>query len=166
MDRPKNARLEGRNGEIWVEYCNGRTQDFLAEKYNLTQQRISQIVGEVRDNLPEEIRAETIASEADLLRRIRAEIIEEVYGAKPVPVTVGKDGDILKDPETGEVVRDHGGRLAALDRVDKLTQRLHRLFGIDAPAKLDLNLNGEEEKAKAAGAEAVAYLHGGTDDSV
>lgn len=164
MDRPKNARLEGRNGRIWVEYCNGRTQEFLADKYGVSQQRISQIITEVRDSLGEEIRSETIAAEAELLRRVRAEILDEIYGAKPIPVTVGKDGEILKDPETGEVVRDHGGRLAGVAAADRITQRLHRLLGIDAPAKLDLNLNGEEERAKQAGAEAVAYLHGGEDD--
>lgn len=164
MPREKNARLEGRNGRIWRDYCRGASQVKLAERYNLTQQRISQIINEVRDSLGEEIRAETIAAEAELLRTLREEILSEIYDADAIPVTVGKDGDILRDPETGEVVRDHGGRLAAIDRADRLTQRLHRLLGIDAPAKLDLNLTGEEERAKQAGAEAVAYLHGGSDD--
>lgn len=163
MDRPKNARLEGRNGQIWVEYCNGRTQEFLAEKYSLSQARISQIISEVRDSLGEEIRNETIATEAELLRRLRAEVLADVYGANPAPVTAGKDGEIVKDPETGEVVRDHAGRLAGLNAANTLTMRLHRLLGIDAPAKLDLNLSGEEERAKQAGAEAAAYLHGGDD---
>ena len=164
MPRAKNARLEGRNGRIWRDYCRGANQVTLAERYELSQARISQIINEVRDTLGEEVRSETIQSEAELLRTLRDEILAEVYDADAIPVTVGKDGDILRDPDTGEIVRDHGGRLAALDRADRLTQRLHRLLGIDAPAKLDLNLSGEEERAKQAGAEAVAYLHGGSDD--
>lgn len=164
MERPKNARLEGRNGRIWRDYCRGANMAKLAERYDLSVARISQICSEVRDSLGEEVRLETIQVEADLIRTLRDEILADVYDARPIPVTVGKDGDILKDPDTGEVVRDHTGRLAGLTAADRLTQRLHRLLGIDAPAKLDLNLTGEEEKAKAVGAEAVAYLHGGSDD--
>lgn len=164
MERPKNARLEGRNGRIWRDYCRGANMATLAERYSLSIARISQICSEVRDSLGEEVRNETIQQEAEMLRTLRDEILAEVYDAKPIPVTVGKDGDILKDPETGEVVRDHGGRLAGVAAADRITQRLHRLLGIDAPAKLDLNLTGEEERAKQAGAEAVAYLHGGSDD--
>lgn len=156
--------LGGRNGCIWRDYCRGATQEKLAERYGLSQQRISQIIRETRDSIGEEVRTEVIQTEAELLRTLREEILAEIYDAKPVPVTVGKDGAVLLDPETGEVVRDHGGRLAAIDRVDRISSRLHRLLGIDAPAKLDLNLTGEEEKAKQAGAEAAHYLHGGESD--
>jgi hypothetical protein len=164
VDRKKNARLEGRNGRIWRDYCRGANMATLAERYDLSIGRISQICAEVRDGLGEEVRNEVIAQEAELLRTLRDEVLAEVYDAMPAPVTAGKDGDIVKDPETGETVRDHAGRLAGLAAANNLTMRLHRLLGIDAPAKLDLNMNGEEERAKQAGAEAVAYLHGGNDD--
>lgn len=165
MDRKKNSRLEGRNGRIWRDYCRGATMQKLADRYDLTVQRISQIVNEVRDNLGEEVRNEVIQTEAEMLRELRDQVLSEIFDAMAAPVTAGKDGNIVLDPETGEVVRDHGGRLAGLNAANNLTMRLHRLLGIDAPAKLDLNLSGEEEKAKQAGAEAVSYLHGGDDDS-
>ena len=46
-------RLEGRNGEIWRKHLLGWTQDALAEEYDLSQARISQILSDVRALIPE-----------------------------------------------------------------------------------------------------------------
>lgn len=46
-------RLEGRNGAIWRLYLEGHTQESLAERYEVSQQRISQIISEVRESIPE-----------------------------------------------------------------------------------------------------------------
>lgn len=155
-----DERLIGRNGEIWKKYCRGMTQEALAIEYKLTRPRISQIIKEVRNDIPIEERENLIKQEMDLLRDLRAEVLQ-LWDEKAAPMFVGKDGTPAKDPETGKLVRDHSGRLAALARADSITARLHRLAGLDAPQKLDLSLAGEEEAAKRAAGEALAKLHGG-----
>jgi hypothetical protein len=149
-----NPALVGRNGRIWRDYCRGATQEKLAEKYELTQQRISQIVNEVKDSIAIEERADLVKRETDLLLTLREEVLDLWDADAP---------DLVSNGRVIEGTKDHSGRLAALAAVDRLTARLHRVHGLDAPAKLDLNLHGEEEKAKQAGAEALTFLHGGTD---
>ncbi|MEV2228390.1 sigma factor-like helix-turn-helix DNA-binding protein [Streptomyces phaeochromogenes] len=46
-------RLEGRNGAIWRAYLEGHTQEAIAEKFDITQQRVSQIINDVRESVPE-----------------------------------------------------------------------------------------------------------------
>ena len=46
-------RLEGRNGEVWRLYLQGHTQESLAEQFGVSQQRISQVINEVRESIPE-----------------------------------------------------------------------------------------------------------------
>lgn len=46
-------RLEGRNGEVWRLYLEGHTQEAIAERFGLTQQRVSQIIEQVRESIPE-----------------------------------------------------------------------------------------------------------------
>lgn len=46
-------RLEGRNGMIWRLYLEGHTQESLAERFDVSQQRISQIIEQVRESIPE-----------------------------------------------------------------------------------------------------------------
>lgn len=160
---PENPALAGRNGRIWRDYCRGSTQAELAEKYGLSQQRVSQIVNEVKDSIPLEERTDLIRQETDLLRALRKEVLE-LWDAEPAPLIHGPRAEIVRD-ENEEVVKDHTGRLAALARAESLTARLHRVYGLDAPAKLDLSLAGEEEAAKRAAGEALAHLHGGTEEA-
>lgn len=46
-------RLEGRNGQIWRAYLEGHTQEAIAERFGISQQRVSQIIEEVRESIPE-----------------------------------------------------------------------------------------------------------------
>lgn len=129
------SRLKGRNGHIWRDYCRGMTQEALGEKYKLSQARISEIVAEVRDSIPDQTREELIQREIEYLYRVGAEVME-LWDMQAPPVTVGKDGDVLYDPETGELMRDHSGRLAALAAGLKVRQQIAGLLGLNAPTKL------------------------------
>lgn len=149
-----NPALAGRNGRIWKEYCRGATQEELAEKYELTQPRISQIIAEVRDSIPLDERDALVKQETDLLRDLRREVLELWDADAP---------DLVSNGRVIEGTKDHGGRLAALAAADRLTARLHRVLGIDAAQKLDLTLPGEIAAAQKAAAEAITELHGGTD---
>lgn len=154
-------RLEGRDGEIWRLFCRGTTQEALAEKFGISQPRVSQIISAIRDSIPIQERVDIVKQEVDFLAGLRAEVLE-LWDSVPAPMVAGPRAEIVKD-ENGNTVQDHTGRLAALARAESLTARLHRVLGLDAPAKLDLNLQGEEEAARRAAAEALTRLHGGTD---
>jgi transcriptional regulator with XRE-family HTH domain len=151
-----NPSLNGRNGQIWKFYCRGLNQEALAAKFGLTQQRISQIVNEVRNSIPQEERAEIVKQETELLRQLRVEVLE-LWDAAAAPMV--SNGRLI------EGVVDHAGRLAALARAESLTARLHRVHGLDAPQKLDLNVGGEEEATRKAAADALSHLHGGETDA-
>jgi hypothetical protein len=67
--------------------------------------------------------------------------------------------------EDGVIVRDAGPRMAALDRIVKVEDRLAKLLGLDAPVKADVTVNEQaRQQAQDAAAQAVARLHGGTDE--
>lgn len=150
-----SRRLEGRNGEIWRLFCRGRTQESLAEQFGISQPRVSQIINEVRDSIGPVERADIVKRESDLLDQLRAEVLD-LWEKGPNKAYAANGREL-------EGVEDHSGRLAALAAADRLTARMHRLLGLDAPAKLDLSLQGEEEASRRAAAEAIAKLHGGTD---
>lgn len=59
-------RLHGRDGAIWRSYLLGRTQEAIAAEHNISQQRVSQILAEVRASIPEDAR--TDAALVDLER--------------------------------------------------------------------------------------------------
>ncbi len=153
-------RLTGRNGEIWRDYCGGRTQAWLAAKHGISQPRVSEIIQAVRDGITQETREEEIQRSLEMLAELRAGALE-VYRLAAAPVFVGKDGDVAYDPEDGSVVRDHGGRLRALETAVKVDQRIAQLLGLDAAQKMDLAVStGEVGAAEKLAQEASQRLHG------
>jgi hypothetical protein len=61
--------------------------------------------------------------------------LAEMRGA---PVTAGKDGDVVLDPEDATVVRDYSLRLAALEQARKADVEIRKLHGLDAATKVDV----------------------------
>lgn len=149
---PEDERLTDRNGLIWRDYCAGRTQAWLAKEYGLSQARVSQIISQVRDGIPEERREEMVERSLELLRDLQAGAVE-IYRMAPAPVFVGKDGDPAIDPDSGEYVRDHSGRLRALETAVKVNESVRKLLGLDAAQKLDMHVEAGEVRAAAALAE-------------
>lgn len=127
-------RLGGRNGEVWRAYVNGRTQEWIAERLDLSQQRIAQILSEVRDSLPEDARQDWRISALETLGHLHAEMLE--IANREAPPAYSQGGKILMD-EHGDVVRDVSSRLAAVDRVLKVQERASRLLGLDAPDRVE-----------------------------
>lgn len=156
----EDVRLAGRNGVIWRDYCGGMTQEALAVREGISQARVSQIIAQVRDSIPEEDRELEVQRSLEMLRELRAGALE-VYRMAPAPVFVGKDGDPAQDPETLEYVRDHSGRLRALDTALKVDQRIATLLGLDAAQKLDMNVaTGEARQAERLAEEAARRVAG------
>lgn len=161
MGTPQDDRLTGRDGDIWRAYCNGKTQEALAREFGISQSRISQIINEVRASIPEVDKAQAYQRELDFLDTLRG-MSMEIAAMPAAPVTAGKDGNVVLDPETGAVVRDYGGKLAAMDRAVKMHERYAKLLGLEAPTKVDMTVQEQtQQAAQAAAADALARLHGG-----
>lgn len=126
-----------RNSEIWRDYVCGSSQVAIAQKYGISQQRVSQIVQAMRDALGVESRQERSAREVAFLDEVRREAMEIAHG-KAAPLVAGKDGDVVRDPETQEVVRDHSGRLAAMSLAVQTSAHIRRALGLDAPVRTEI----------------------------
>jgi hypothetical protein len=77
-------------------------------------------------------------AEGDRLELV-AQRLMEILEAPGAPVTAGKDGDVLYDPETKTVVRDTAATLNAARTIIAASARLSALFGLDEPVRTDVN---------------------------
>jgi hypothetical protein len=133
-----------RNAEIWRAYVDGEGQASIGKRYGITQQTVSEIIVKWRESIPQETREERALREIAFLDEVRVEAMK-VARMTPAPVTVGKDGDILRDPEhkdpetrEGVVVRDYSGRLAAMSLGVTVSTHMRKLLGLDAPTRTEI----------------------------
>lgn len=125
------TELAARRAEAWELYVAGWTQREIGEKLDVDQSTISDYLREYRAGVPQQTREQLIekhqAGLAWATKRLR-ELAE-----KPAPpVTAGAQGDIVRDPLTGDIVRDYAlQRQAALDLV-RLQEREAKLLGLNA----------------------------------
>jgi hypothetical protein len=129
--------LEGRNGTIWRDHViGGLTLEAAGEKHGISPQRVHQIIREVRANMPEfvqrELLQDSLERNADARRRLL-----ELAEMKGVPVTAGKDGAVVMDPESNTVVRDYALRLKALELMMRADDQLAKRMGLDSPTKVE-----------------------------
>ena len=150
-----------RDLEMWRHHVRGKRQADIARMYGITQQSVCDAIARHRATIPEETRDQITRREVDYLTSIRDEVLALWVDTLGAPVTAGKDGKIVMDPKTQEVVRDHTGRLTAVRTALQITERLHKLTGLDAAIRVDITKT-EADAANAAAAEAVAHLHGGS----
>lgn len=161
----EDVRHLGRNGEWWRLWCEGRTQSWIAAQYGVTQTAVSQALAKVRSEISAPDREEEIQRSLEMLHALRAGALE-IWRMAAAPVTAGKDGTVVYDPETHEVVRDHTGRLRALETALKTDQMIATRLGLDAAAKMDLNVSRSEElAAETLAREAAARVHRSDDDA-
>lgn len=139
--RRGQARQPGRDVEIWRAYCGGATQEAIARRLNVNQATVSRAIDRVRKSIPDEDKAELVQREIAFLNAMRDEMMADF--AAPPPPAFDQKGNALEDPETGEYVRDPSARYAAYDRALRSHERLCRLLGLDAPAKVDVD--GKQE---------------------
>lgn len=137
MAEQGGAELEGRAGTVWELYAVKRwSQERIGRHLGISQQRVSQVLADVRAALPAVDKAamiqQSVDLHADLVRRCYE--LAELEGA---PITAGKDGDVVRDPVTDEVVRDYSGRLAALRLAMNAEEQLRKLIGLDAATKTE-----------------------------
>ena len=121
-----------------LRVVNRLTLTEIADRFNLSPQRIGQIVAEVTAKLP--------PLDLDAVRRQSMELYDEIERQalalaerEGAPVTSGKDGDVVVDPVTGEVVRDYALRLNALETARKASLERRKLLGLDAATKTEIS---------------------------
>jgi len=88
-------RLAGRNGAIWQAYVRGSCQDAIAARFGISQQRVSQVIKDVRDSIPEETKQEIVTREIELLYMVRTGVVEMFEQALEVR---------LRDPENDAAI--------------------------------------------------------------
>ena len=137
----EQRRLDGRNGDIWRGHCSGKTNEALAAEYGISNQRVSQILAKIRQDMPAEDRADLVRREVDLLDRLRREVLE-LWDAPPKPAY--SNGRMMVD-EDGLPIPDHSARLAAVDRAVRLHERLSKLVGLDAAQKTEATVKVDPE---------------------
>lgn len=133
-----------RDKDIVTDYIVHRlTLREIGEKHGISLGRVSQIVLEQRQRN---------AIDHNALRMKSLTILEEIQRRQleiaamlPAPVTVGKDGVILRDPEVvGDdglpaVVRDYAAALKALADAVRTDEALAKRFGLDAATKAEVS---------------------------
>lgn len=148
------VELDGRDGEVWRSFAvKGWNQARIAREFGISQQRVSQIVEEVRKAIRPLLAEEMTQQSMEFLRDVqsRAYEIAEMAGA---PVAVGKDGTILTEPcdcdenmgsgpcgHPPKIVRDYSGRLNALRLAHDIDKSVRKLHGLDAPEKREMSGN-------------------------
>lgn len=153
-------RLEERDWTWWTEWISGRTQAAIARDAGVDQSTVSRAIDRVRAVIPESDKEELVRRSVDMLLELQAGALE-VWRMAPAPVFVGKDGDPAQDPDSGEYVRDHAGRLAALKAAVGVNESVRRLMGLDAAQKLDMAVaTGEARQAERLAEEAARRVAG------
>lgn len=147
MARLSKARLAERRAQAWELYVGGKTQYQIADLLSLDQSTVSDDLRIHADSMTPQSREtavkrheETIAWAVDQLRELAA-----MDGA---PVTAGKDGNVVRDPEridprTGKnvVVRDYTGRFTAIRELRGYLDREAKLLGLNAADKVEVSGN-------------------------
>lgn len=123
-----------RNAEIVHLWVSGWTQVRIAERFGMSDKTVSAIITRERAKMKIGDRQALVERETAFLDRVRT-MAMEIADQAPAPVTAGKDGDVVRDPATGEVVRDHGGRLAGMKEARETSRDLRKLLGLDQPTQ-------------------------------
>lgn len=152
-----NPGLEGRNGLIWRDYCRGATQEALAEEHRISQAQVSRIISAVRAQIPPTDLDEARARHVDFLSGMTRQAAE--IAALP-PAQAYSNGRAMYGPD-GEPVLDYSGKLKAMETAVRISERVAKILGMDAPAKIEHGLtDAAAEAAAQAASEAMSRLHG------
>lgn len=138
MPAAKTPRLNGRDGEVWHRYIRGETQAAIAAEYRISQQRVSQILGEVRDEVGPADRAAEALKAAEALVQLKGPLFAAALG----------------------------GDLAATRAYLAADKRHGEVVGFDSPKEIGVALAHRTELEGAAVADAVSAVVGLYDDAL
>lgn len=130
----EEPRLVGRNGDIWRGYLDGVSQEALATQHGVSQQRISQIIAEVRASIPAPVIADIMQDEAERVAALYAETMKIMRARHPVVSLQRAEVVTLAD---GTPLEDAGPKLAAINTALRIHERVAKALGTDAATKVD-----------------------------
>lgn len=128
--------IPGRSDEIMRMVAAGKTRRTIAEHFGVSTAAIGEIITRERSKAMVD-KQDEITTQVEILDEL-IEAAVQVTRLRAAPATAGKDGDILRDPDDNEVVRDHGGRLAGMATVKALLERKAKLLGLDSATKTEV----------------------------
>lgn len=114
----------------WEKSIMGWTQYRIADHLGVSQQQIHDDLKKYRSELTP-VDREKLRQDQHARAEFVREKLDELIAMNGAPLTAGKDGDVVLDPETGAVARDFGGRIAALRELRMWDERLSKLADLD-----------------------------------
>lgn len=132
----KVERLNRLRAEMYTLWCQGWTYEKIGEKFSMPRSTVGDHVLAYRKTIPPADREATRQDHARLLQILK-ESMADLVKKDGAPVTAGKDGDVVRDPSTGAVVRDYSLRIAAGRELRALIEREAKALGTDAAAKVE-----------------------------
>jgi hypothetical protein len=138
-----------RDAAIWDLYCNNWTQQALAARFSLSQQRVSQIIDSHRDALPKEEKADRVQRSLLQLDWIAREL-HALASAAPIPAySNGRPIVVGEDPETGDpiIADDHSMRVTAMREMRATQESMRKMLGTDAKVETSLTVETSPEMA-------------------
>jgi MoxR-like ATPase len=135
-DELADDSLMQRNFRWWTLYCRGKKQHEIAAEAGVSQQVVAYGIKVYRATIPPVDVEEERRKSIEMLHALRAGALD-IYDQAAAPLVRGKDGDVLYDPVTNELVRDHSGRVAALLAAIRVDESIRKRMGADAPTKVE-----------------------------
>lgn len=137
-----------RRQKIWhLRMVKRWTLAEIGAEVGFSEQRVSQIMKELLEAVPQQTREEMIARSAitlDSVHRRLEDLYEKVKDG--APVAVGKDGAILYEPghdgEHGFEVRDYGGVVTVLKEIRATDDAIAKRWGLNAPDRVESTIKG------------------------
>jgi hypothetical protein len=127
-------------------YVRGRTVRAIAAEYSMTIAAVQAELKRVTKAIPQEALDEVRRKHLEELAMM-SRGMWDLFDKNGAPVTAGKDGDVVYDPETGEIVREYALRLAATDKILKIQERASKLLGLDQATKVDVSVTSSSVDA-------------------
>jgi len=129
MPRIKSTELQLRDGEIIAAARRNVPRRDIAEKYGITEQRVSQIVTQSLDpKFPDEdMRAWLLEGYFGDMQRL-----QEIKDGPGRPVTSGK-GDHVIDGNTGQFAYDTSPVIDAISKMAQIRKNIATLLGNEKP---------------------------------
>lgn len=139
-------RFASRDAQIWELWVNGHSQPALAKRFNLSNQRISQIVAIFRESIGVEEKAEIVARSVGQLHWVEREF-HAIAAAPPLPAYSNGRPILEVDPDTGEekVAEDHSARMTALRELRATNESIRKLTGADAKVESSVTVQTSPE---------------------
>jgi len=147
MPQRDGPRLDGRDGDVWRAYLYGHTQEQIATDHGISQSRVSQIITEIRNSIPQANK-----TEAALLDLERLHLM--LTGVMPAAT----DGDTKASAAAMRII-ERRAKMLGLDATEPLSIVLERQRDLEGQLVADALAAGfatldltEEQRTAAIGA--------------